>query len=278
MGLAFSDARLRYLESSMDLPRELQLLLPEREFEEIRLGESGAGVWRCTLAGHAPRYLKAAPIDATLALGQEAACLRWMREHALPVPPVIAYVRQGGVEYLLTESASGVPASASEWREGAERVATALGRGLARLHATNVTTCPFDRRIDRQVEEARARLAGGMVREDDFDNGRRGRRAADLFAELLDMVPAHEDAVLVHGDFCLPNVMLTHIEGDLHVTGLVDCGRAGVGDRHQDLALAVRSLTANWGPETVAPFLTAYGGPPVNSQSLAFFTVLDEFF
>lgn len=263
---------------SMDVPRELSLLLADREFEAVELGDSGAGVWRCPLPGQAPRYLKVAPVDAQLALEQEAARLRWMRDRGLPVPAVLAYLRQGDAEYLLTEAAVGVPASASEWREAAERVATALGRGLARLHATDVATCPFDRRVDRQLKEARARLARGMVREDDFDACRRGRDAAELFTELLGMVPGEENLVLVHGDFCLPNVLLTQTEGGLHVTGLVDCGRAGIGDRHQDLALAVRSLTANLGHETVAPFLSAYDGPPVNAQSLAFFTVLDEFF
>lgn len=262
----------------MDVPRELHLLLAEREFEKVGLGESGAAVWRCTLPGHAPRFLKVATIEAKLALEQEAACLRWMREHGLPVAPVLAYISQSGVEYLLTAAAAGVPASASEWREMAEHVAVALGRGLARLHATDVTTCPFDRRVDRQLQEARGRLASGMVREEDFDVSRRGRDPADLLAELSNMVPAAEDLVFVHGDFCLPNVLLTQIEGDLHVTGLVDCGRAGVGDRHQDLALAVRSLTGNFGLGTVAPFLSAYNGPPIDAQSLAFFTVLDEFF
>ncbi len=125
---------------------------------------------------------------------------------------------------------------------------------------------------------AEARIATGPVREDDFDAERRGHRATDLFAELLGMVPSHEDLVFVHGDFCLPNVFLTQSEGGLHVTGLVDCDRAGIGDRHQDLALAVRSLTYNLGPDTVAPFLSAYDGSRIDSRILEFFTILDEFF
>jgi len=61
------------------------------------------------------------------------------------------------------------------------------------------------------------------------------------------------------------------------VTGLVDCGRAGVGDRHQDLALAMRSLAFNFGADTVATFLSAYGGAPIDPRALEFFTILDEF-
>jgi aminoglycoside 3'-phosphotransferase II len=121
-------------------------------------------------------------------------------------------------------------------------------------------------------------MDAGHVREDDFDDIRLGRRATDLFAELLSMVPAREDLVLVHGDFCLPNVLLTTFGERVDVTGLIDCGRAGIGDRHQDLALAIRSLTYNLGPASVAPFLSAYDGPRIDEGTLEFFTILDEFF
>lgn len=264
---------------AMDLPRELNLRLADRQLERIDVGESDAGVWRCTLPAGTVWYLKAAPIDAPqLGLEREAACLGWMREHGVPVPRVLDYVLRSDAEYLLTEAAVGLPASASEWRQAPMHVATALGRGLARLHATDVTTCPFDRRVGRQLEEARARLAAGRVREDDFDARRLGRNAAELFAELLARVPVHEDLVFVHGDFCLPNILLTQSESALQVTGLVDCGRAGIGDRHQDLALAMRSLTDSLGPDTVAPFLSAYDHRGVDARLLEFFTVLDEFF
>ena len=62
------------------------------------------------------------------------------------------------------------------------------------------------------------------------------------------------------------------------MTGLVDCGRAGVGDRHQDLALAMRSPTFNFGADTVGTFLSAYGSAPIDPRALEFFTILDEFF
>ena len=112
-----------------------------------------------------------------------------------------------------------------------------------------------------------------------FDASRLGRTAADLFTELLATIPPNEDLVLVHGDFCLPNVLLA--EGASHelcITGLIDCGRAGIGDRHQDLALAMRSLTYNLGPDAVSPFLQAYGRTILDPALIEFFTVLDEFF
>jgi aminoglycoside 3'-phosphotransferase II len=124
--------------------------------ESIRAGESGAAVWRCTGPAQPTWYLKTATVEAQPGLDREAATMRWMRTHELPVPDVIEYLRLGDTEYLLAGEAAGVPASEAEWREDTQRVAAALGRALARLHATDATACPFDRRISRQMTEARA--------------------------------------------------------------------------------------------------------------------------
>lgn len=262
----------------MNLPRELDQRLAGRALEPINVGESGAAVWRCTKSGEADWYLKASRISAQLGLEREAACMRWIREAGLPAPAVLDYYRGVDMEFLLSEAAVGAPASDGRWNDSSAQVAIALGTGLARLHSTEVSTCPFDRRIAVQLNEARARIASGEVREDDFDEARLGRDANELFAELLTMVPPQEDLVLVHGDFCLPNVLLTQDGDALHMTGIIDCGRAGIGDRHQDIALAIRSLRYNFGPETVRPFLSAYSGPATDARTLEFFTVLDEFF
>jgi aminoglycoside phosphotransferase len=254
-------------------------LLPHHTFECITLGESGAGVWRCTTAGSSPLYLKAAPLSAGLQLDQEAERLRWMKEQDLPVPAVSSYGHVAGTEFLLLEEVPGRPASDPEWMSCLPEVVAALGVGLALLHQMSTVGCPFDQRIARQIDAARRRVAAGRVREDDFDAIRAGRRATHLLDELLATRPADEDLVFTHGDFCLPNIILDRgATGQVQIAGLIDCGRAGIADRHQDLALAVRSIVHNFGDACVRPFLEAYGLPQPNEEKLRFYTLLDEFF
>jgi aminoglycoside phosphotransferase len=64
----------------------------------------------------------------------------------------------------------------------------------------------------------------------------------------------------------------------VYIAGLVDCGRSGIADRHQDLALAMRSITHNFGREWVSTFLEAYGMRHPSVEKLSLFALLDEFF
>jgi aminoglycoside phosphotransferase len=70
--------------------------------------------------------------------------------------------------------------------------------------------------------------------------------------------------VLIHGDYCLPNVLVS----DGKLSGLVDVGRAGLGDPRQDLAAGVWTLQYNFGPGHAREFLDAYGVPPMTDQEI----------
>lgn len=202
-----------------------------------------------------------------------------MNDRDLPVPTVCTYAQSENTEYLLLDEVPGTPASDQHWMSFLPNVVVALGDGLALLHRTSTVDCPFDQRTGPQIENARQRIAAGRVDEHDFDEIRAGRPATDLFAELLSTVPDREDLVFAHGDFSLPNILLRQTEpGAVQVVGLIDCGRAGIADRHQDVALAIRSITRNFGSEWTVPFLRAYGLPQPDPEKIAFFTLLDEFF
>jgi len=70
--------------------------------------------------------------------------------------------------------------------------------------------------------------------------------------------------VLVHGDYCLPNVLVQ----DGRFSGLIDVGGAGLGDPQDDLAAGVWSLHYNYGPGHAREFLDAYGWPPMSDKAI----------
>jgi len=74
--------------------------------------------------------------------------------------------------------------------------------------------------------------------------------------------------VIGHGDYCLPNVLLAP-GGAVH---LVDVGRAGLADRHSDLADALRSIRGPLNPQFdeshAQRFLDAYGRDDIVDDDL----------
>ena len=70
--------------------------------------------------------------------------------------------------------------------------------------------------------------------------------------------------VLIHGDYCLPNVLVV----DGRLSALIDLGLAGLGDPQDDLAAGVWTLQYNFGPGHAREFLDAYGWPPMSDTAI----------
>lgn len=86
--------------------------------------------------------------------------------------------------------------------------------------------------------------------------------------------PGISDGVLIHGDYCLPNVMLD----DWRLSGFVDVGDARVGDRHVDLYWGMWSLAYNLHTDRYGDrFLDAYGRGDVDPEMLQKIARQEEF-
>jgi aminoglycoside phosphotransferase len=266
----------------LPLPPTLAADLGKHARSEIGTGESGANVIRFERPNGTTVYLKSRLIGTSSKhrpLFDEAERLGWMHAVGLPVPAVLQYHEWKEREYLLLTAVAGEDASVERPAEQHGAVVAALAAGLRTLHATNISACPFDAGWRARVAAAGARVRAGEVREDDFDAVRQGRSAKDLYAELGALPVPQEDRVFTHGDYCLPNVLLVGDgAGGFRVSGVVDCGNAGIADSYQDLALCARSVAGNLGPEWVPALFARYGLEHVDEAKVGCYQLLDEFF
>ncbi|MGV1756059.1 APH(3')-II family aminoglycoside O-phosphotransferase [Rhizobium sp. A22-96] len=261
----------QFMETPIPVP--LRDLLAGYEWRQDALGRSSAHVFRLEADGRAPVYLKTEPVAPLGELAGEAARLRWLRSQGLACPEIVAHVKDEEREWLLMSALPGSDLVSAELMSPAERVRL-LADALRRLHAIDIAACPFDHRLANRISEAKARLLAGCVDEDDFDETRLGRSGHDLFGELEEKRPATEDLVVTHGDACLPNF----IADGAGFSGYIDCGRLGIADRYQDLALACGSIQYNFGAALVADFLNAYGHFELHPEKMSYYRLLDEFF
>lgn len=268
------------------LPTQIAALTLGGVWEQITIGCSGAIVYRVAWLRQPRRpavYLKIASPEQRDELLEEQARLEWL--HSLPAdatgsvgrigaPQALAYAVAEPFAYLaLSEVAGRMACDAALAAEGPQ-VARLLGEGMRQLHAVDAARCPFDRRLARTLALATERLVAGQVDVGDFDDP--DRDPTELLAWLQTHIPAEEDLVFTHGDYCLPNVLI-----DAHaqrINGYIDWGRAGVADRYQDLALAARSLAYNGGADLVAQLWAGYGLVQPDQDKLTFYRLLDEFF
>jgi aminoglycoside phosphotransferase len=239
----------------MDIPRQISVFVGDWHPELVWQSAPDALTWRMTSPSGQHRYLKCRPSGAAVPLRGEAARMRWARSAGLPAPQVLAACISGQTEWLLTEELPGRDATSEELRADPAKLVPLLASGLRQIHATPAVDCPFSNRIDQALATARQRVTSGLVRPDDLHEEFSDLSHAAALAELDRLRPGSEDLVVCHGDYCLPNVMIT----DGAVTGFLDLGELCVADRWRDLAVATWSVTWNLGPGLEDLFLDSYG-------------------
>ncbi|MGE8453452.1 MAG: APH(3')-II family aminoglycoside O-phosphotransferase [Pseudomonadales bacterium] len=241
--------------------------------ERQAIGESRADVFRVRFSNGKSFFVKSEPTDEIGELPGETERLRWLNKVGLPGPSVVDTTTEANRHWLLMSALPGRDL-ASVTDLSPQQVISIVAMALRTLHQVPIEECPFDHRLEHRIAAAKERVSAGLVDETDFDEERLGRTATDVLNELLlSRSPRTHDLVVTHGDACLPNLMA---DAD-QFTGFIDCGRLGISDRFQDLALAARSIERDLGADWVAPFFREYGVVP-DERRIAFYCLLDEFF
>ncbi|MDH7789130.1 APH(3')-II family aminoglycoside O-phosphotransferase [Ochrobactrum sp. AN78] len=260
--------------AALSLPNVLTQYLVDYRSQQDELGRSTATVLFLNHPEKEPLVLKTEPTSPVGELADEAARLEWLASQQIICPSIVCFEQEQDRSFLLMTRLPGADLASCVGNLPPERIVEILAKALKRMHASDPASCPFDHRLDIRIEDAHKRVIVGAVDEDDFDDDRAGQSAKDLFVELCSLKPASEDIVVTHGDACLPNFMA---DGDVFA-GYIDCGRLGLADRHQDLALACWSIHYNLGEQWIKPFLDIYDGPAIDETKITFYRLLDEFF
>jgi len=214
-------------------------------------------------------YLKNAPAGS---LAREAAMTTFFHQKGLAAE-VLAY-ESGDSDWLLTSRLPGEDCIFPPYLEDPVRLCETTGTLLRMLHETDPAGCPVPNRTADYLTLARTNHAAGQYDLHLFDGRHSFANAADAWRMVEEGCSALQADTLIHGDYCLPNIMLHNWQ----FSGFLDLDTAGVGDRHVDLFWGIWTLQFNLKTDRYANrFLDAYGRDVIEEDRLQTVAAIEIF-
>jgi len=213
-------------------------------------------------------FLKSAPKGT---LEREAAMTRYF--HTKGLSANVLYTISDIHDWLMTEKIKGEDCIAEKYLAQPERLCDTLAERLVLLHNTDFTDCPIGNHSALLLASA----------EQGKQKHRFDRNIANMYGikspeEAWAIVESHghllESNTLLHGDYCLPNIILDN----WLFSGFIDLDTAGAGDRHVDLFWATWTLFFNLKTDKYRDrFIDAYGRTQVDPDMLRVVAAIEVF-
>lgn len=156
----------------------------------------------------------------------------------IPIPVIIYQAIIDDISYLLMEKAEGEMLESTQYKNNPELLVRLAAKGIRKLQKVDISECVYNSTIECKLLEAREFIDSGVASSVDKSIYTEGMATVeDVYRYLVENKP-EEELVFTHGDFCFNNYFT---DGE-DITGYIDMGRGGVGDKYQDIAICVRQL------------------------------------
>lgn len=177
-------------------------------------------------------------------------------------------------DWLVTSAVIGEDGVHEEYLRNPKRLCDTLAQELRKLHDTDFSDCPVPDRTTEYLAGAEKNYRTGNYDESHFPDNFGYRSAKEAYDVLTAGKGALQSKVLLHGDYCLPNIILNNWK----LSGFIDVGNGGVGDRHIDLFWGVWSLGFNLKTNRYHErFLDAYGRDKADESILKIVAAAEVF-
>jgi kanamycin kinase len=186
---------------------------------------------------------------------------------------VLAY-EQTDADWLLTRRIPGEDCIHPDHLSDPKKLCDTTAEILRTIHETDFAGCPVPNRTAGYLATVETNFIAGKWDPILFPTGWGSASAEEAWAIVREFSGALKTDTLLHGDYCLPNILLK----DWKLSGLIDVGSGGVGDRHIDLFWGCWSLLYNLKTNIYYDrFLDAYGRDQIQPELLRAIAAFEEF-
>ena len=241
----------------IELPREIESLVGGARVYDSSCSPEARVYYIERLGG---LFLKCAKAGE---LRREAEMTRYFHKKGLGTE-VLTYISAEG-DLLLTRAVVGDDCTAEKYLAEPRRLCDLLAERLRALHEMDCADCPVSDKIGEYITAAERNFARGTYNTDHFPDSFGYRSGKEAYDALQGGKHLLKNECLLHGDYCLPNVMLD----DWKFSGFIDLGAGGIGDRHIDLFWGRWTLEFNLHTDEFGDrFFDAYGRDKINEDVL----------
>ena len=214
-------------------------------------------------------YLKSSPPGT---LENEAAMTRYFHQKGLAAE-LMTYIT-GEQDWLLTTRVQGENCTDPLYLSDPKRLCDILATQLRSLHELNAEGCPIPDHTAHYLKTAVDNYHNGHYDASLFPDNWGYTSADEAFHVVEKYAHRLKTDTLLHGDYCLPNIMLDN----WNFSGFIDLGNGGIGDRHVDLFWGIWTLCFNLKTDRYRErFLDAYGRDAVEEEMLRVIAACEVF-
>lgn len=178
---------------------------------------------------------------------------------------VVDYRSEGEYDWLLTTRMMGEDCTHESVLSRPEWLCDTIATQLRALHELDTSDCPIQNRTATYLSTVDRNFRTGCYDTAEFPDNwgfASAREAIDVVHKNRHLLRSD---VLIHGDYCLPNMMLHNGQ----FSGFIDLGNGGVSDRHIDLFWGAWTLWFNLGTDRYRErFFDAYGRDVIEPDML----------
>ncbi len=186
---------------------------------------------------------------------------------------ILSYI-SNDKDWLLTSAIAGEDCTHEKYLMNPKRLCDTIAYELRKLHETDCTGCPIPDRTAEYLAGVEKNYHTGNYDKSSFPNSFGYRSAKEAYDVLTAGKDALQSKVLLHGDYCLPNIILNNWE----LSGFIDVDCSGVGDRHIDIFWGIWSLEFNLKTNQYRErFLDAYGRDKADEEILKIVAAAEVF-
>ncbi len=223
-------------------------------------------------------YLKTAPFGT---LCREAEMTKYF--HSLGLGAEVLNYISSKYDILFTRAISGNDCTSEQYLKNPVRMCDVIAERLRALHENDATRCPVRDRVSEYLALAEKNYITDNYDKSHFPDSFGYSSGEEAFSVLTAGKHLLKNEVLIHGDYCLPNIMLDNWK----FTGFIDLGQSGIGDRHIDLFWGRWTIGFNLAQDGRLSeseikrygerFLDAYGRDKINTDALSVIAAAEVF-